>query len=105
MTVITIDALYGDASPHALGTVTVVLVRGTGALAGTTTGTFDGRTWTTRLDGSGHATIDLTPNASLTPADTYYRISAGGLVRNVVVGASPADWDDETINVSVCGVT
>jgi len=103
-TTIEIDALYPDGEPCAGREVSYRLVDGG---AGGSTGDdviSDART--VRLDSAGHAEIDMIPNAELTPAGTFYRLSMVGSVSNLVrsievpVSATPISWADNAIQVA-----
>lgn len=101
MTVIQNTTLQADGNPVQVGLVTVALVDSlgqqvTGYLADSTIV----RSATTHTDASGDWSLDLTPNASITPANTYYLVSEPSGVSTVtrhlieVPGSGPQDLTD-----------
>lgn len=103
MTTIDIDLTYPGGQPRGYQTALVSLIHGgSGGSDGTKV---IGDTQRIPLDPDGHTSIDLVPNADITPAGTFYRLSIPGaqpsVVRHIEVPDSPTpvSWADPAIQV------
>jgi len=96
-TTVTIAAVTPDGEPAAYRRVIVQLIHG--GAGGTVDGNLIADRSTVRLDAAGEGSIDLYPNAAISPANTYYSFtvdnSSPTIVRLVSVPASgPVSWTD-----------
>lgn len=88
MTVIQNTATDPGGNPLAGTGVRIALVTGAANGAGyTASGDIIG-TYATSTDQAGHWSATLTPNASITPANTYYQVVEGRSISNIVVPSS-----------------
>lgn len=77
-------------TPLANATIRITLITGSTSPGYTATGEVQG-TYSLSTDNTGTWTADLTPNATITPANTYYKVTEGPgnqAVSNIVVPAS-----------------
>ena len=95
--VVTNNPIDPGQEPFARGLVHIDLITGTDGGAGyTSTGTIIG-TFTTETDNAGNWTATLTPNSQITPANTYYKVTEGFAVSNIVVPASGGPYTVSSI--------
>jgi hypothetical protein len=96
MALVTVQNILTDPSGNPLprSAVQIALVTSAPATPGYTGTTSLLGTETVYTDATGHWSVALTPNAAVTPANTYYRITEAGLWRsNIVVPASGGPYN------------
>lgn len=104
MTTMMIDAATPGGNPLKHRTVVVRLIDGGAGASNGSRVILD--TWRVRLDDTGHASIDLDPNDTLTPQGTFYRFAVEGasptISREIELLSStpdPVSWAEPSIQV------